>query len=124
MYASFYGAFYYMMLQPHTLHLIAFSGMSLFFGVGFANYKLSSMVCVVDARLSQDGENARLVIQDGRSFLVPIKNLKFVSFNNEGRAIVRYIVEKGEHFQYGNQGGRHLKGENHNLIFDFSELLP
>ena len=41
MFASFYGSYYYALIQPHSMYMIACSGFSFFFLVGFINHKMN-----------------------------------------------------------------------------------
>ncbi len=49
MLASFYGAYYYTFMAPHSMYMVACSGLSLFFGVGYVNYKTTMALGVADA---------------------------------------------------------------------------
>ena len=95
MFASLCGASYFMMLQPHTMYMIACSGISLFSGIGLMNYKMNKSLSVADAQLNQDGEIAELIMYDGRAFFVPIKDLHFLTHNNRARVTVKINYEDG-----------------------------
>ena len=48
MFASCYGAYYYMYISPHSMYLMISSALSLFFGIGFTNYQMIMFLSVAD----------------------------------------------------------------------------
>ena len=51
---------------------------------------------IADTKLNQDGELVRIITFNGRSFLVPIKDMKLIAFDKNDRAAVRCIDDKGD----------------------------
>ena len=49
MLASFYGSYYYALVQPHSMYMVACSGFSVFFFVGWLNYKMNLSLNIADA---------------------------------------------------------------------------
>ena len=77
LFASLYGSYYYAMLQPHSMYFLGCSGLSLFFAVGFLNHKMTITLSVADAAIRANGEVLSIVLYDGRSYDVPIKDLRW-----------------------------------------------
>lgn len=108
LYASFYGAYHYALVQPHSMYFLGCSGLSLFFAVGFLNHKMNITLSVADAKVKANGEMLSMVVYDGRSFDVPIKN-------------IRWNGSVGDKAQVDtvDQDGRMRR-----FIFDFSKTRP
>ena len=49
MLSSFYGSYYYALVQPHSMFMMACSGFSFFFLIGWINYQMSLNLCIADA---------------------------------------------------------------------------
>ena len=108
MFASFYGAYYYTMLAPHSMYMVACSGLSIFFTAGFLNYNMTMTLCVADAQLRSDGENVRIILYDGRTYDVPVKAIRWTK-RTKDRILVDTIDEKGKPRKF---------------LFDFSKARP
>ena len=48
MFASGYGAYYYMYISPHSMYLMLCSALSFFFTVSFSNYQMIMYLSVAD----------------------------------------------------------------------------
>ena len=48
MFASFYGAYYFTAISPHSMYMMGTSFMSLVFSVGFINYQMTIELSVAD----------------------------------------------------------------------------
>ena len=48
LFASGYGAYYYMYISPHSMYLMLCSALSFVFSVSFSNYQMTMFLSVAD----------------------------------------------------------------------------
>ena len=106
MFGTFYGSYYFAMLNPHSMYMIACSGFSFLFMVSLINHKMNMALSVADAQVTQDGKSANLISYNGNRIVVPIKDLTW-SYAIKHRATV---------------DGKDENGRPRRFIFDFSTV--
>ena len=65
------------MIQPHTMYMFGSMGISAALLLGFINHRMTIALSVADAQLKDDGENAYLIMYNGKRYEVPIKHIVF-----------------------------------------------
>ena len=106
MFGTFYGTYYFTMLNPHSMYMIACSGFSVLFVVSLINHKMNMALSVADAQVTADGKSANLISYTGSRIVVPIKDLTW-HHAMKHRAIV---------------DGKDENGRSRRFIFDFSTV--
>lgn len=106
--ASFYGTYYYGFLAPHSMYFVGCTGISFFMFVGFLNYQMTMALTVADAQVKADGENARVILYNGKQFDVPIKDMTWFGYAKD-----KCTIEMKD--------GR---GKWRRAVFDFSKVRP
>ena len=106
--ASYFGVYYFLAMQPHTMYLLACGGLSIFLTGGLLNHSMILQLSVADAQLKSDGETVRFVLYNGQSYNVPVRK---ICWKNPVKDKVM-VATVGE------------DGKNRNFIFDFSKVRP
>jgi len=107
-YASFFGSYYFFLVQPHSMYLMASLGMSLFMLSGFLNHQMVMVLSVADAQLKTDGEQVRFILYDGRTYNVPVRQILWNN-NVKDKVMVNTVDEDGAARKF---------------MFDFSKVRP
>ena len=89
------------------MYFLTCSVLSFFFTMGFFNYQMTMTLSVADACLKSDGEKVSIILYDGRSYDVPIKNISWFE-GTKDKLIVNSIDEMGR---------------TRRLLFDFSKKV-
>jgi hypothetical protein len=90
------------------MYFLACSGLSFFFTLGFFNYKMTMILSVADASLKSDGEKASLILYNGMSYDVLIKNIRWFKSTRD-KVLVDCVDEMGRARRF---------------LFDFSKVRP
>jgi len=90
------------------MYFLGCSGLSFFLTVGFINYMMTMTLCVADASVKSDGEKVSVILYDGKSYDVPIKDISWYKVSKD-KCMVSSIDEKGRARRF---------------LFDFSKVRP
>ena len=74
-YASYFGVYYYLALEPHTALFMACCGLSVFMTGGLLNHAMVLNLSIADAQLKADGQTVRFVLYNGMSYNVPVSKI-------------------------------------------------